>query len=108
MKSILYVVHWLAGLCAVAGVFASLKGLYGMFPVWTGDLTYVPFIGELMYPSQADSGLGLMFSIFEVGFGGLAYAFLWSTPAGIALVALTYASAMIAPRNQKRCRETQS
>jgi len=88
-KNSLIFVHWLAGLCAVAGVIASLRGLYGMFQVWTGEITSVPIIGNLMYPSDTDSGTGLLISFFEVGFGGLAYLFMWVTPAGIALVVLT-------------------
>lgn len=91
-KKALSVVHWMAGLVAVAGVIASLRGLYGMFQVWIGEITSVPLIGELMYPSDTDSGTGLLISLFEVGFGGLAYAFMWVTPAGMALVVLTFAA----------------
>ncbi|WP_075196768.1 hypothetical protein [Marinobacter sp. C18] len=88
-KKSLSFVHWLAGLCAVAGVIASLRGLYGMFQVWTGEITSVPIIGKLMYPSDTDSGAVLLISFFEVGFGGLAYLFMWVTPASMALVVLT-------------------
>lgn len=89
-KRSLMFVHWLAGLCAVAGAIASLRGLYGMFQVWTGGMTSIPIIGELMQPSDTDSGTGLLISLFEVGFGGLAYAFMWVTPAGMVLVVLTF------------------
>lgn len=88
-KNSLIFVHWLAGLCAVAGVIASLRGLYGMFQVWTGEITSVPIIGNLMHPSDTDSEAGLLISFFEVVFGGLAYLYMWVTPAGIALVVLT-------------------
>lgn len=88
-KKSLSFVHWLAGLVAVAGVIASLRGLYGMFQVWSGEITSIPIIGELMQPSDTDSGTGLLISFFEVGFGGLAYLFMWVTPAGIALMVLT-------------------
>tara|TARA_R110000824_G_scaffold194508_4_gene377149 strand:- start:3619 stop:3933 length:315 start_codon:yes stop_codon:yes gene_type:complete len=85
----LNLVHWMAGLCAVAGVVASLRGFYGMFQVWAGALTSVPFIGDLTRPTEAEPGMGLLLSLFEVGFGGLAYAFMWVTPVGMALAVLT-------------------
>lgn len=100
-KKALFLVHWMAGLCAVAGMVASIRGLYGLFQVWAGELTNVPLIGELTYPRDAEPGFGFLFSLFEVGFGGLAYAFFWTTPAAIALGALT----MIAHHLEKPSRD---
>lgn len=96
-KRVLRFVHWMAGLCAVAGLIASLRGIYGMCQVWTGEITTVPLIGALTHPSQVDSATGLLLSLFEVGFGGLAYAFVWTIPAGIVLAVL----AMIARQLEK-------
>ena len=90
--ALLKIVHWLAGLCAVMGAVASVRGLYGMVQVWSGEITSVPLIGDLHYPSESDPGFGLLISLFEVGFGGLAYAFFWVAPAGLALCALTLAA----------------
>lgn len=91
MKALSFV-NWLTGLCALACVIVSFRGLYGMLQVWTGELTYVPLIGELIHPLEAESGIWLLLSFFEVAFGGLAYAFMWLTPAGIVLIALTLVS----------------
>lgn len=63
-----------------------------MFQVWTGKITSVPFIGELAYPGDVESGTGMLLSFFEVGLGGMAYAFIWVIPAGIGLLVLTFVS----------------
>lgn len=84
--------HWLAGLCAVAAVIAGFRTLYGMFQVWTGEITSIPFIGELMYPSDADTGSGWLLSFFVVGFGGVAYAYMWLALAGTALAVFAFLS----------------
>lgn len=86
------------GAVVVATVVASFRGLYGMFQVWTGEITSVPIIGKLMYPSDTDGGTGLLISFFEVGFGGLAYLFMWVTPAGMALVVLAFVTDRIGKR----------
>ena len=91
-KKALCFVNWLAGLCAMAGVIASLRGLYVMFQVWTGKVTSVPLIGELTHPADVESGVGMLLYFFEVGFGGMAYGFMWALPAGIALAVLAFIS----------------
>lgn len=91
-KKALCFVNWLAGLCAVAGVIASLHGLYGMFQVWTGKITSVPLIGELTLPGDVETGVGMLFYFFKVCLGGMAYGFMWVIPTGIALAVLMFIS----------------
>ncbi|WP_372997304.1 hypothetical protein [Marinobacter sp.] len=90
LKTALILVCLSIFLCGLIGVAATLQGIYGMAMVWAGDLTVIPFIGDLTYPGEVQPGSGLLLSLFEVLFGGFAYAFIWIIPPSMALAALIF------------------
>lgn len=90
LKTALILVCLSIWLCGLIGVAATLHGIYGMAMVWVGDITVIPFVGDLTYPVEVQPGSGLLSSLFEVLFGGIAYAFFWITPPSMALAALIF------------------
>ncbi|KXS55071.1 MAG: hypothetical protein AWU57_574 [Marinobacter sp. T13-3] len=76
------------GLTALAGVAASLWGLWGAIQVWTGQLTTIPLIGDLSYATGTP--LELMMAFFYTGVAGLAYAFMWVIPPALVIALLAF------------------
>lgn len=84
---LLHATYVAAGLCGIVAVIASMRGVWGVIQVWIGHVTAIPLIGEVSYHSNTP--IEPMFALFQVGFSGLAYGFMWVIPAVVPLGLLT-------------------